>query len=461
MKESGRRTPVTRSIMNTVQQNTPFGIFTGTAHEGIHAFLGIPYGRAKRFEYCERIDTYSNEVNATEMGNSCPQYRQFYPHLDVRERLFYHKEFREGIPFHYDEDCLNLNIYAPEDAQNCPVIVYFHGGGFNSGSSAEEPFRVDELAKRGVITVFANYRVGILGYFSHEEIQKKYGRNGNFGLDDQVQAIRWVKEHIAAFGGDPNNITVMGQSAGAISMQYLCLNHDLNGLFQKAVLMSGGGKFPKMALPKQAEETYDYWQLMMELAGCKTFEEFQRADLKVLHDAYENIIKIRKDSINNMMPVIDGYLIKDEIGTLIQDPLELDYMIGYTNNDIYAPVLAYIGNRFAKDNGAYVYYFDIDAPGDDNNGAFHSCDLRYMFGRLQTSWRPYGQRDYEVSKEMMDYLANFVRSGNPNGAGLPQWDAMNAKQNKVLCFRPKITEMGHPSYFKLTFNLFSKGDPKA
>jgi para-nitrobenzyl esterase len=446
--------------MKKITLKTSFGTFLGNEHEDVFEFLAIPYARAKRFEYCERIDSYEDIFDAGTMGNACPQYRQYYPNLNSPERLFYYKEFREGIEFRYDEDCLNLNIYTPKNETKCPVIVFFHGGGFNSGSNAEEPFRGYEPAKRGIITVFANYRVGVLGYFCHEQIEKRFQRNGNFGLDDQLKAIQWVKEHISEFGGDRNNITLLGQSAGAISIQYHCLNHDNEGLFQRAGMMSGAGLFPKFALPKKADETYDYWLQLMDLAGCRDFEEFRNADIRVIHDAYEAIRKRRKDSVYNVMPVIDGSLLKDSVDHLIRDPLKLDYLIGYTNNDLYAPMMAYIGNRFARDNSAYVYFFDVDQPGDDN-GAFHSSDLRYMFGRLDSSWRPFGERDREISKQMMDYLAAFCRKGDPNDDTLPVWRKTDRHHHKVLCFTPKETKMGRPSYLRLAKNMLSKGEPKA
>ena len=445
--------------MDKIIFKTSIGTFEGKRHEDAHEFSGIPFARAKRFEYCERIDHYEDIFDATKMAKACPQYRQFHPHLDNPERLFYYREFRQGIDFQYDEDCLNLNIFTPEDAHNCPVIVFFHGGGFNSGCNEEEPFRGYELAKRGIISVFANYRVGVLGYFCDEEIEKRYHRNGNFGLDDQLQALRWVKDHIREFGGDEENITVMGQSAGAISVQYLCLDHDNAGLFKRAVMMSGGGAFPKFALPRKVEETYDYWKQMMELAGCESFEQFRTADLKTIHDAYEAIRQKRSDSINNMMPVIDGVLLKESVDQLIDDPLKIDYMIGYTNCDLYAPVMAYIGNRFARRNGAYVYYFDIDQPGDDNR-AFHSCDLRYMFGRLDTSWRPYRKEDKNVSKQMLDQLSRFARTGDPNDKDLPLWKKTYGKERKVLCIALNKTQMGRPSYLKLIKNMLTKRNPR-
>ena len=159
------------------------------------------------------------------------------------------------------------------------------------------------------------------------------------------------------------------------------------------------------------------------------------------------------------MPVVDGVLIPDRIDRLIELPLPLSYMIGFTNNDMYAPVMAHIGTKFGRANGAYLYYFDLDAPGD-HNAAFHSCDLRYAFGRLEQSWRPYGERDHEASREMMEYIANFVRTGDPNGEGLPAWKPAAKHDGAVLCFRKARTVMGRPDYAKMTKNMLTKGDPK-
>ena len=438
---------------------TSIGSFTGNEYDVAFEFLAVPYARARRFEYSELIESY-DDFDATKMGNACPQYRQYYPNLESPERLFYHKEFRQGIEFSYDEDCLNLNIYTPKDGKNCPVIVFFHGGGFNSGANSEDPFKGFELARRNIITVFANYRVGVLGYLCHEEIEKSFHRNGNFGLDDQLQAIRWVRKHIHEFGGDGSNITLVGQSAGAISIQYLCLNHDNEGLFNKAVMMSGGGMFPKFALPRESQKTYDYWQEMMDIAGLKSFEELKNADIRLIHDAYEKLRNTRKDSVYNTMPTVDGYLLKDGVDKLIKDPLKIEYMLGFTSNDMYAPMMAFIADRYARENGAYLYYFDIDLPGDDN-GAFHSSDVRYMLGTLKTSWRPFRERDYEVSDQMMDYLANFTKKADPNSPDLPLWQKSSRQNSKVLCFNEKETRMGRPSYYKMVKNMLVKGEPKA
>ena len=444
------------SVPNTVSLSTACGPILGLEAESGRAFLGVPYARAERFRYASPVTRWDGTLDATRFGPACPQNRAWHEHLEHPTRRFYKHEYREGLVFRYDEDCLNLNIYTPRDAKDCPVILFFHGGGFDSGINSESPFDGAALAERGIVTVFANYRVGALGYLTHQQIRRETGRDGNFGLDDQLCAVRWVKAHIGDFGGDGEKLTLMGQSAGAISVQYLCLNPENRGLFRRAVMMSGGGLFPRFALPRPAESTRDYWLQFMELAGCRSFEELKAAPLADIFEAVERIKALRKDTIYHTMPVVDGALLPGPVDRLIESPLPLDYLIGYTNNDMYAPVMAYIGNKFGRKNGAYLYWFDLDAPGDDNR-AFHSSDLRYMFGTLDRSWRPYEQRDWEVSGQMMDYLANFARTGDPNGPGLPPW----RKGKPALRIGPKGTKMGHVFYYKLLKNMLTKGDPKA
>ena len=451
---------------------TGLGDAEGRTSGGCLRFLGVPFARAGRFEYARPVEnwqqdcpdgrfTESGTLDATEYGPGCPQCRQFDLHLEHPKRLFYHLEYRDGLHFDYDEQCLNLNIFAPENAENCPVIVFIYGGGFDSGSNAEQPFDGSCFASHGVITVFINYRVGVLGYMTHEEIFKRFGRDGNFGLDDQRAGIKWVKDHIADFGGDPENITVLGQSAGAISIQYLCIDPANKGLFQRAVMMSGAGQFPGFALPKKAEDTRPYWLEFMDIAGCRTFEELRTLGLKELFEAVEIIKEKRKDTIYNTMPVVDGVRLPRPVPELIKEPLPIDYMIGYTGADMFAPALAFVGDKFGKKNGAYIYYFDLEAPGD-KNGAFHSADLRFVFNKLEESWRPYGPRDQEAADQLSTYIANFAGSGDPNGSGLPEWrPAEPGILTDVLKIGPQKTSMGRPSYLKLTKNYITRPDPKA
>lgn len=446
----------------TVTIETACGRITGNETPRCREFLGVPYARAERFAYAVPVEHWDGVLDATAFGPACPQNRGVHEHLENPTRRFYKREYREGLTFRYDEDCLNLNIYTPRDAKNCPVAVFIHGGGFDSGANSESPFDGAALAERGVVTAFINYRVGVLGYLTHEEIQKKYGRDGNFGLDDALTAIRWVKRHIADFGGDGENITLLGQSAGAISIQYLCLNHENEGLFHRAAMMSGAGQFPKFALPRRAADTHEYWEQFIETAGCKTLDELRGASTQTLFDTVEKMKEKRRDAIYNTMPVVDGALLPAPVGELMRRPLSIPYLLGYTNNDMYAPLLALVGNRFARKTGAYAYYFDLDAPGD-KNGAFHSSDLRYLFETLDKSWRPYGARDREAAAQLASYFANFARSGDPNGGGLPVWKPVRrGGETRVLHIAREGTAMGRrPGYAALTRNLLTKGEPKA
>ena len=428
-------------------------LITGNERSACREYLGIPYAHADRFAYAEMIDP-QEEIDATQYGDACTQYRTYFPHLDVPERRFYQRELRNDQTFTYSQDCLNLNIYTPLKEGRYPVIIFIHGGGFNSMCNCENYLDGEGYAKRDIILVTINYRLGIFGWYTNEEIQKKYGRNGNFGLDDMVTAIRWVKKYISCFGGDPDNITLMGQSAGAISIQYLCLVPELNGLWKHAVMLSGAGAFPKFALPRKVEDTEEYWKEVMQEAGTESFAEFQKMNAEKVLAAVETIKTRHKDNTQNTMPVIDGYFFHDSIDHLISKPMSIDYMADVTNNDMYTLILYRMAQTFCKAGKGYFSFFDINAPGD-HNLAFHSSDLRYVFGTLERSWRPYDDKDHQVSETIMDYIASFARTGNPNGNNRPHW----IPGAKPLCITRKKIQMGRPSFFRLLRNTF-KGDPR-
>lgn len=445
--------------MKTITRATACGAIKGLEFEDQEQYLGIRYATAERFAYAEEVRGWEGEYDATDYGDACIQKRIWFEHLEVPERAFYHNEFRKGVDFHHSEDCLNLNIYTPKKEGKFPVIVFIHGGGFDSGSNHDSAIDGCVYAGKDVVFVSINYRVAVFGYYTHEEIKKQYGHEGNFGLHDQLTALEWVKHNIADYRGDADNITVMGQSAGAISIQYLCLNERCRGLFGRAIMLSGGGMFPKFALPRPAENTREYWQDLMTTAGCKTFEEFKTLDAEKLFTAWEEVKSRRKDNMFNTMPVIDGDLIPAPIDQLIKKPLPMDYMLGYTNNDMYAPIMAHINHKFSKANGAYQYYFDIDAPGDDDNRAFHSADLRYIFGTLDRSHRPYNENDRKISEMMIDYIIQFARTGDPNCGSYPLWK--KAGRNALhIVNDPQKVKMGRPNWLQLTGNMLTKGDPK-
>ncbi len=444
-----------RNDSKIVSVQTALGLIKGLEKENCYAFLGVPYAKADRFAYAEEIDSLGEEFDATHFGNACIQKRCYYAHLEIPERMFYHKEFREGLEFNYSEDCLNLNIFAPKEEGKYPVIIYIHGGGFDSGANSESGFDGEALAKLGIVTVFIQYRVGVFGYFVHEDVSKQYGHEGNYGLDDQVTAIKWVKKHIQDFGGDPNNITVMGQSAGAMCIQCMLLSPKCKGLFEKAIMMSGAGKFPSMGTPKPVEERREYWLDVMQECGCATLEEFRTVEPKKIFDALEKVKARRKDNMISTMTMVDHYYLEKSEEELFKGEVDVPTIVGFTNNDMYTLILALMALSYAKKNNTYLYYFDVDAKGDANK-AFHSCDIRYAFGTLDSSWRPYDEEDRKISSMLIAYFANFAKTGNPNGGCLPLWEK---KHGKALCIRPRNTKMGRPNKWKLLRNTFL-GDPK-
>lgn len=461
-----------------ITRSTALGTITGLNAGNFVIFKGIPYATAKRFEYATPVQRWTDAgtpddapFDATRWPDTCPQKRVWYAHLEQPERMFYHREFREGVPYTYGENCLTLNIYMPAQATDAagelrPVIVFIHGGGFDSGASYDSAIHGERFAADGFVFVSVTYRVGVLGYCTHQDIAAaNEGRDGNFGLDDQFTALTWIKNHIADFSGDPDNITVMGQSAGAISIQYLCCSEKCRGLFQKAFMVSGGGKFPDFALPRPAPQTREYWLDVMATAGCNSFEEFKILDIKKIYDALETVKSRRKDNTYNTMPVIDGYLITRPVQELIRQPLDIPYMVTYTNNDMYAFLMAKIGHEYARQTGAWLANFDVNAPGSDHNKAFHSCDIRYWMGTLGDSHRPYAAHDYQLSEILIRYLENYATTSDPNNGphtGLPHWPRTTPKSRKSLHLVRNIRKirMTRPNQLKMLWNMLTIGDPK-
>ncbi|MBE5777401.1 MAG: carboxylesterase [Clostridiales bacterium] len=421
--------------------------------EGTAAFKGIRYATANRWEYPVPVTHWDGVYDATAYGHCSWQPRAFYNEEENLKKIFYYNEFRKGETYTYSEDCLFLNIFTPADAKEgdkLPVLIYIHGGGFTGGCGHEKHFDGPVWPLHGVIGVTVNYRLGPMGFVCLPELKEEAGFTGNYGLFDQLTAIQWVKSNIAAFGGDPDCIAIMGQSAGGMSVQQHVLSPLSRGLFHRAVMCSGGG-VNKILSSAPAEKNYAFWQKCMEYAGCKTLAQFRAISPEKLFDAWNQT----KKELHNpgCFPCIDGRLVVGSGAELLKENKQhpIPYMAGSTSEDMMPPILQSMARKWnaAQQKPSYTWYFNRRLPGDDN-GAWHSADLWYWFGTLDNGWRPFEQKDRELSEQMVKYLCNFVRCGNPNkGGDLPTWIASDKRQTRVLILGEKPTHMARPSLLKM------------
>ena len=429
--------------------NTPCGQVAGCPGRvpGTVAYKGIRYATAGRWEYPQQVTHWEGVYDATQYGHCSYQPRAFYNEEENLKKIFYYNEFRKGESYTYDEDCLFLNIFTPENAKagdKKPVLVYIHGGGFTGGCGHEKHFDGPVWPQQDIIGVTLNYRLGPMGFVCLPQLEEEAGFTGNYGLYDQLTAIRWVKDNIAAFGGDPENITIMGQSAGAASVQLLCQSPLTDGLFQKAVMSSGCGLGGMLS--SKMDSTKAFWQELMTRCGCETLEQFRALPAEKLFEAWNRYKKEIKGGNAAVFPVSDGRFTVP--GTKAKD---IYYMAGSTSHDMAPPVLQSMAKKWIsqRNKPSYTWYFDRMLPGDDC-GAWHSSDLWYWFGTLENCWRPMEQKDDDLSSQMVQYLCNFCRTGNPNKSGqLPQWIASGKGQSQVLILGEKDTQMGKPSMLKM------------
>ena len=438
--------------MNIIK--TSCGEITGTPGRvpGTIAYKGIRYATAGRWEYPRQVTAWEGVYDATRYGNCSYQPRAFYNEEENLKKIFYYNEFRKGDVYTYSEDCLFLNVFTPENAQEgdqLPVLIYIHGGGFTGGCGHEQHFDGPVWPAKGVIGVTINYRLGPLGFMCLPELKDEAGYTGNYGLFDQLTAIKWVRDNITAFGGDPGNMTIMGQSAGAMSVQQLCLSPLTDGHFQRAVMSSGGG-VSKLMPSGSAEKSEIFWKTAMERSGCKTLAEFRALPVEKLFAVWQETRQDTKGG--NCFPVIDGRLVvKNGVRK------NIPYMAGATSQDMMPPIMLSMAKKWCavQEKPSYTWLFERQLPGD-NKGAWHSSDLWYWFGTLDNCWRPMEEADCVLSDVMTSYLCNFARSGNPNHMGkLPMWIASDKRQPRIMRLGGKSTRMGKPAAAKLIYTMLT------
>lgn len=433
--------------MNTVI-TTQKGKIRGCVENGCLVFKGIPYAKppvgALRWRAPQETESWEGVYEASRFSCKAVQGEQNVG--------FYGKEFYADPAYaaKIGEDCLYLNIWAPEEAAaagagaeaGLPVAFWIHGGAFMSGYGSEQEFDGAAYAKRGVILVTINYRLNVYGFLAHPWLREESesGVSGNYGILDQIAALKWVYENIGAFGGDPDNITIFGQSAGAMSVQTL-LSSDLTGsMIAKAILQSGGSYGKGIHRDMPLREAEEYGEKFVELTGAKDLAELRAMSVQELEKPLGQMMEEAFTSGKGLflVPNIDGYVLKQGYNATIDERKlkHIPYLIGSTKNDImvtkeelaagrkgtlYEGCMAF-SHKMEElwKEPSYVYYFSRQMPGDDE-GAFHSSELWYMFGTVKRCWRPLTEADEKLSGRMLDYWTNFMKKGDPNGTGLPEW----------------------------------------
>jgi para-nitrobenzyl esterase len=372
---------------------------------------------------------------------------------------FYYKEFTTEDGHKNSEDCLYLNIYTTSPGKTktgLPVAMNIYGGAFASGYSYEKQFLGgEEWAKHGVILVTIGYRLNIFGFLAHPDLSSENpkGVSGNYGILDQIAALKWIKNNIRQFGGDPNNITILGQSAGAMSVQSIVSSPLSKDLMQKAIMQSGGGVSDKPLLGgTQLKDAEKAGKTIMDLGGLKNLEAMRAAPA----DSILALASLaRKKRIGGMMgPVLDGYVLSSNFSEATRNNqiADIPYIIGYNKDDM-AGMTTGLGQfcklRDEKGGKAYAYEFIRELPGDTAK-AFHSAELWYVFHTLGNCWRPFTEGDNVLSNYMVDTWTNFVKFGDPNGKDKEIWEPYTNENQQFMIFKLGASgeaqpEMGLPT----------------
>ena len=305
-----------------------------------------------------------------------------------------------------------------------PVALWIHGGAFMNGYGYEVTMDGDAWASRDVILVTINYRLGTFGFLSHPELTAEQGQSGNYGIMDQIAALQWVRDNIAAFGGDPSRITVFGQSAGAMSVKTLLVSPLSRELMAGAIVQSGGGLSTRGLTADSSQAAADaLGKAIMDAAGLTTLEQMRAASTQEILGALGKYMASGQGYVM-LTPHVDGKVVTEGFeeaffdGSIAQVPI----MIGYNKDDMGGlggeAVDRFCALRDSLGCSVYEYEFLRELPTDAAHpasaaGAFHSAELWYTFGTLSRSWRPFVEADHALSSRMLDAWTDFCKAGNP------------------------------------------------
>ena len=457
----------------TAEQGRLAGARDGT----VDRFLNIPYAAAPigplRWRAPHRAPDWQGKRDASSLGVACPQ--------TVRPALV-----AGGVAERQSEDCLQLNIWRPKGARNLPVMVWIHGGAHVIGSGTFPVFDGSAFARQGVVLVTINYRLGALGYFAHPALTAAAPHGeavGNYGLMDQLAALRWVQDNIAAFGGDPQQVTLFGESAGAIAVSTILANRKAKGLFARAIIQSGVGLADFPTLADQEERGV----ALAERAGAATLASAE--DLRSLPVA--TLVKAGESRVPGVMagPFVDGNLVHESPWRTLarEEPLDVPLLVGANSNEASvilamgvppSAALAYLGDAVSAGRAAYgseladdelarqllgdawfvaparwlaertqhgapsyLYHFDYvaEALRARAKGAAHGSEIPYVFGTLDylaALAGPVSAADRRFGADLSACWVAFAHGGSPRCALASGWPRYDSATDRLALFGP-------------------------
>jgi para-nitrobenzyl esterase len=467
------------------------GQLEGSEESGMRVFRGIPFAAppvgALRWREPQPPASWSGIRRADQFGPACAQGR-----VEADGKL------GAGI----SEDCLYLNVWTPaKKAEKLPVLVWIYGGGFAGGRTSEPLFDGAALARKGVVFVSIAYRVGVIGFLAHPELSAENRRlhgvaaSGNYGLLDMVASLKWIRQNIAAFGGDPGKVTIWGESAGAMAVSMLAVAPQAKGLFHGAISDSGGS-FGAVRTPTAPGENLPPLTIA-EQAGVTLAGKLAATTLEALRAKGVGEVMTQARGLGGVgWPVLDGWVLPDDQYVLYEKGRYHDtpILVGINSDEgasfsrttdaaqfetdtrvRFGPMADRILKAYAPDsNGsikqaprnvmreasfgwhtwvwaklqnqrggspAFVYYMDqrppypADSRNADVAGVPHGAELPYVFQKLDLTPLPWTDADRRISDAMATYWTNFAKTGDPNRAGLPRWPAFTAKDPQRMVFK--------------------------
>jgi para-nitrobenzyl esterase len=465
-----------KGIIDAKELHTTAGTVLGktTEDKAIKIFMGVPYAAPPvgnlRWKEPQPVKPWKGIKKCTENPPSALQ-------APPKPFMCWSKEF-QAPEKPLSEDCLYLNIWTPANTidEKLPVMVWIHGGAFTGGSGTVPLYNGEQMARKGVVFITINYRLGIFGFLAHPDLsaESSMKTSGNYGILDQIAALKWVKQNIAAFGGNPDNVTIAGQSAGSFSVNMLVVSPLAKGLFHRAIAQSGGQFGKQLAVGQTLKEAEEEGKQLTEKLGVPSINVFRTIpadslikipgyftltiDDVILPHVYETFASGKQNDV----PLISGWNADD--GVLFGPPANsvkykemIKAMYG-EKADNYLQVfpgnsddeaaksqrllsqLSFGWNNYSwarmqsthGDGNAYLFYFKHVPPGEPNYGAFHSAEFGYALHTLKFWDRPFTEIDYKLEDIMSSYWVNFAKTGDPNGEGLPVWPVFNDGNPEVI-----------------------------